>query len=76
MYSTLGVLYIFCFISHKLPFNAEIYHTSFKRCNIFFMKIAPEVKYPCKNSVALNLGFRILFSHLKVKGEVTPMKTD
>ena len=42
----------------------------------FFMKIALEVKYPCKNSAALNLGFRILFSHLKVKGEVTPMKTD
>ena len=36
MYSIFkGMLYNLCFISHKLPLNSEIYHTSFKRYNIF-----------------------------------------
>jgi len=25
-----GMLYNLCFISHELPFNSEMYHTSFK----------------------------------------------
>jgi hypothetical protein len=75
MYNTLAC----CTISISFPtkcHSMQKFITPHSKDVTFFMKIALEVKYPCKNSAALNLGFRILFSHLKIKGEVTPMKTD
>jgi hypothetical protein len=42
------ILYKLCFISHKMLFNAEIYHILFKKYSCFFVKLVLKIKYPPK----------------------------
>ena len=53
------MLYNLCFISHKLPFNTEIYRFWLKKYWIFFVKVVLKIEYLHENSVAPHPDFGI-----------------